>query len=288
MYYTLDTFNGTVTESIRFNSSVECKANAKNTLPINTSNSSVENITNGNQILQSNSVDSNVSDTGYLNTSQVLLNTKCDATNETLFFTRSAIINNGVCFETRNNSLFLELSNPCSETDCFFSVWIKYWCELNSETLIFNTPFLSLWCYSTPDYNLTRTMNYSKVRVHIDSCSMLINAKNGFWFHFAYIRKNEHKEIRVDGEQVEVDEDCDTPAVSNSDEFVIGKSKSPTCMDEIVLSKILPSIDSIKEKLLQMYNQTIYGGCLKFSSFSFFCFVFFVSVFFFCCEKTNL
>ena len=256
----------------RFNSSVECKTNAKNTLQIKTSNSSVENITNSTQTLQSNSTNSNVIDTGNLSTSQVLLNTKCDATNETLFFTRSAIINNGVCFETRKNSLFLELSNPCSQTDCFFAVWIKYLCEINTEAMIFNTPFLSLWCYSTPDYNLTRTMNYSKVRVHIDSCPMLINAKNGFWFHFAYIRKDDHKEILVDGKQVEIDEDCDTPAVSNPDEIVIGKSKTPTCMDEIVLSKILPSTDAIKEKLLQMYNQTIYGGCLLgfhiFSSFS--------------------
>ena len=257
----------------KFNSTVECKTNAKNTLQIKTSNSSVENITNGNQTLQSNSTNFNVSHTENLNPSQVLLNTKCDTTNETLFFTRSAIINNGVCFETRNSSLFLGLSNPCSETDCFFAVWIKYLCEINSETMIFNTPFLSLWCYSSPDYDLTQAMNYSKVRVHIDSCPMLINAKNGFWFHFAYIRKNEHKEILVDGEQVELDEDCDTPVISNPDEFVIGKSKSQTCMDEIVLSKIFPSTDSIKEKLLQMYNQTIYGGCLNFSSL-FFRFVF--------------
>ena len=202
-------------------------------------------------------------DIGNLTTNQTLPKTISDDTNETLFFIRPAIINNGVCFETRNGSVFMELDNPCSETDCFFAVWIKYLCELNSETLIFNTPFLSLWCYSTPDYNLTRTVNYSKVRVHIDSCSMLINAKNGFWFHFAYIRKNEQKEVFIDGEQVEIDEDCDIPVTSNANEFIVAKSRTPTCIDEIVLSKILPSFDSVRERIFRMYNLTFYGRCFR-------------------------
>ena len=235
VYFTLDTFNRTFTAGIM---------NIDHRLRIKKFNSSTN-------------------DMGDLNGNQTLINKSSDDTNETLFFIRPAIINNGVCFETRNGSVFMELDNPCSETDCFFAVWIKYLCELNSEIMIFNTPFLSMWCYSAPDYNLTRTMNYSKVRVFIDSCPMLINAKNGFWFHFAYIRKNEQKQILIDGKQVEIDQDCDTPAVSNPDEFVIGKSETLTCMDEIVLSKILPSFDSIKERIFQMYNLTFHGRCLR-------------------------
>ena len=214
---------------------------------------------NTNHRLRIKKHNSSTNDIGSITANQTLHNRSSDNTNETLFFIRPAIINNGICFETRNGSVFMELDNPCSETDCFFAVWIKYMCELNSEVMIFNTPFLSLWCYPSPDYNLTRTMNYSKVRVHIDSCPMMINAKNGFWFHFAYIRKNEQKEIFIDGEQVEIQEDCDIPVTSNTNEFVVGKSRTPTCMDEIVLSKILPSFDSVKERIFQMYNLTFYG-----------------------------
>lgn len=220
LYYTLDSFNGTVTRSVM----------------------------NTNHVLQIKQ--SNISVNGSNNT-----NTNKDS----LFIMKPAIINSGVCFETGNDSISLELHNVCTNRDCLFAAWIKYTCKQNKNRMILNTPFISIWCYKNTTENTNIVIDHPKIAVLIDSCPMLINTKNGFWIHFAYLRKDERKEIFVDGQKVELIEDCNIAIIPNAEQFVVGKSNVPTCIDEIVMSRILPSFDNVKDKILQMHSETIYG-----------------------------
>ena len=203
---------------------------------------------NPNHILQIKQ--SNISVNGSNNT-----NTNKDG----LFVMKPAIINRGVCFETGNSSISLEVYNVCTKHDCLFAAWIKYTCKQKKSRMILNTPFISIWCYKNTTENANRVMDHPKIAVLVDLCPMLIVTKNGFWIHFAYLRKGERKEIFVDGQRVELIEDCNIAIIPNVDQFVVGKSNVPTCMDEIVLSRILPSFDNVKDRILQMYNETIYG-----------------------------
>ena len=220
MYYTLDSFNGTVTRSIM-------------------------NITHILQIKQSNT-----SVNGSDNT-----NTNRDG----LFVMKPAILNSGVCFETGNDSISLQMDNVCTKRDCLFAAWIKYTCKQNKNRMILSTPFISVWCYKNTTENINRDMDHPKIAVLIDSCPMSIITKNGFWIHFAYLNKDERKEIFIDGQKVELIEDCNIAAIPKVDQFIVGKSNVPTCMDEIVLSRILPSFDNVKDRILQMHNEIIYG-----------------------------
>ena len=179
---------------------------------------------NTNHVLQIKQ--SNISANGSNNT-----NTNKDS----LFIMKPAIINSGVCFETGNDSISLELHNVCTNRDCLFAAWIKYTCKQNKNRMILNTPFISIWCYKNTTENTNIVIDHPKIAVLIDSCPMLINTKNGLI------------------------EDCNIAIIPNAEQFVVGKSNVPTCMDEIVMSRILPSFDNVKDKILQMYSETIYG-----------------------------
>lgn len=193
-----------------------------------------------------------------------------DSLNISRDYLQPGVVNEGLCFKESEEDTLLMMVNPkyCEDEKCSFSMWIKYYCEVNSTSTVVKAPWFTLLCYNSSHHDVDATLPYSTILY--SSCEYHFIAKVGLWYQLNLIFRNDGLEVSINGgQEIKVIEDCRLPVqVISSDGIVISSPYRTTCIDEISMKKTRTR--DFFDIMRSVYDEIIYGKQLCYLHYIYF------------------